>query len=168
MDLFTEFQELRKILCLCPCCNTLVRVSDLHLRIMGAGVKTWLDDYERKQLLLAKKVEAFDEKEDKLREKAVEKGRKEAQRVFNNAISPEFKSLKLDPFDLKPILNPVDFIAFNGMNRLETVNNLTLLWKRSDIPSLNPVRKQIQDAIAHKRFEWKVARIDEKGSIIFE
>src|SRR3989338_8622101 len=113
MELFEEFQELRKILCLCPCCGELVRVSDLKLKVKGSKINTWLDDYERKQQLLANKVESFEEKKSKLREKAVEIGRKEAHRVFNNAISPEFKALKLDPFDLKPIFNPIDFIAFN-------------------------------------------------------
>ena len=158
----------RKILCLCPCCRKLVRVSDLKLKVKGSKVNTWLDEHERKQQLLEKKVESFGEKEAKLREKAVEMGRKEAQRVFHNAISPEFKALKVDPFDLKPIFNPVDFIAFNGMNKSEAIDNITLLWKKEDVPILNSLRLQIKDIIAHKKFEWKVARIDERGGIVYE
>jgi len=43
-----------------------------------------------------------------------------AERVFNQAILPSFKALKLDPFDMKPLLNPVDFVAFKGMTRKST------------------------------------------------
>jgi hypothetical protein len=43
---FEEFQLFRKILCVCPCCGELVRLSDLRLKTKGEVEKTWLDDYE--------------------------------------------------------------------------------------------------------------------------
>lgn len=101
-ELFEEFQEFRKILCVCPCCGDLVRVSDLRLKVKGSAIGTWLDDYEKKNQKLDKKEEQFNEGEEELREIAREKGRKEAEKVFNDAISPALKALKLDPFDVKP------------------------------------------------------------------
>ena len=67
-ELFKEFQEFRNILCLCPCCGDLVRVSDLRLKAKGPAPTTWLDDYEKKSQAMDKKEENFDEKEQKLRE----------------------------------------------------------------------------------------------------
>ena len=128
-ELFKEFQEFRKILCVCPCCKDIVRVSDLKLRTKGPAARTWLDDYDKKDLILGKKEERFEEREGKLRELAREKGRKAAAKVFNKAISPAFKSLKLDPFDVKPILNPVDFVVFKGMNKKEEVNEMIFYHK---------------------------------------
>lgn len=56
-ELFKEFQEFRKILCICPCCGDLVRVSDLKLKVKGPASRTWLDDYEKKSLILDKREE---------------------------------------------------------------------------------------------------------------
>ncbi len=166
--LFKEFQEFRKILCVCPCCGELVRVSDLHLKVKGPTLKTWLDDYENKCQILKKKEGKFEEIEGKLRDKAHEKGRKEAQKVFNNAISPAFKALKYDPFDVKPILNPVDFVVFSEMNKKNCVSEIIMLSKKCINPQLNLIRKQVKIAINKNRYDWQVARIDEKGCISFE
>ncbi|MBU0536461.1 MAG: hypothetical protein KKE20_05820 [Nanoarchaeota archaeon] len=167
-ELFKEFQEFRKILCVCPCCGDLVRVSDLHLKVKGPAAKTWLDEYDKKSQAMDKKEERFDELEVKLREKAREKGRKEAQKVFNKAISPAFKALKYDPFDVKPILNPVDFVVFKGMDKKESVSDIVMLSKICKNSILNTIRKQVKDAITNKKYEWQVARIDEKGKIRVE
>ena len=167
-ELYEEFQEFRKILCVCPCCGEIIRVSDLKLRVKGKPTKTWLDEYEKKQSILNAKEEKFSEIEAKLRETATKKGRKQAEAVFNKAILPSFKALKLDPFDVKPILNPIDFVVFNGMNKKEDINNIILLSKQHDAPALTSVRKQIEQAILQKKYEWQVARIDENGKILFE
>src|SRR3972149_9644741 len=111
MKLFEEFQQFRKILCVCPDCGTIVRVSDLKLKTKCGGEKTWLDDFEAKSRLIDGKEEKFEQIAEKLRESSVKKGRKEAEKHFNKVINPAFRSLKLDPFDIKPVLNPIDFIV---------------------------------------------------------
>ena len=58
-NLFEGFQEFRKILCVCPCCGELVRVSDLRLKATGSTSKTWLDDYDKKSLEMEKKEEVL-------------------------------------------------------------------------------------------------------------
>ncbi len=167
-ELFREFQEFRKILCICPCCGKLVRVSDLRLKVKGITTKTWLDEYQKKEQEILRKEERFDEREEELREIAREKGRKEAEKVFNKAILPSFKALKLDPFDVKPILNPIDFVVFKGMNKVGTISDILFLSKKDNVTSLNSVRQQIQKVVSKKDYEWQVARIDEKGNIRFE
>jgi predicted Holliday junction resolvase-like endonuclease len=167
-DLFQQFQEFRKILCVCPRCRGLTRVSDLRLKVKGPSVLTWLDSHEKKEQILARKEEKFGEIEDKLREKATERGRREAEKVFNNAICSSLRALKLDPFDIKPILNPVDFIVFNGMTKKESISEIIFLTKKDGCPSLNSVRCQIKSVILKNKYDWQVARIDEKGCILFE
>jgi len=168
IDLFGEFQQFRRILCVCPICGDLVRVSDLRLKTKGPAVRTWLDDFEIKEQRLSKKEELFGEKEGKLREKAREKGRKEAEKVFRRAICPSLKALKLDPFDVKPILHPIDFVVFKGMNKEESISDIMLLSKPYSCPSLNLIRLDIKSAVSKNRYDWQVARIDEKGNIKFE
>jgi len=167
-ELFDEFQEFRKILCICPGCGKLVRVSDLRLRTKGKVTPTWLDKFESDEWVLAKREEAFAEKEGKLREKAREKGRKAATKVINAAISPGFKALKLDPHDVKPVFHPINFLVFKGMNAKDRISDIMLLCKQYACPALTPIRRQIETAVEKENYGWQVARIDDEGKITFE
>ena len=122
----------------------------------------------RKIRLLQRKEEEFDEIEDELRQKAREKGRKQAQKVFNKAISPSFRELRYDPFDIKPVLNPIDFVVFKDMTKKKVVNDIVFLSKKLNNVGINALRKQVKQTIANEKYEWMVARIDEKGNIIYE
>jgi predicted Holliday junction resolvase-like endonuclease len=167
-DILGTFQYFRRILCMCPCCGDIVRLSDLHLRSKKAVAKTWLDNFEKKRATIEKKTEKFDEIEDKLREQARLKGRKDAQKVFNKAISDEFTALKLDPFDIKPVLHPIDFLVFKDMNKNGLVDRVILLSKDCKNQSLCKFRGQVKDAIDKKRYEWQVARINADTEISLE
>jgi predicted Holliday junction resolvase-like endonuclease len=76
--------------------------------------------------------------------------------------------LKLDPFDVKPILHPIDFVVFKGMNREETVSDIMLLTRQHNCPSINPLREQIKAAVLKNKYDWQIARIDDKGKIVLE
>jgi len=165
---FEEFQEFRKILCVCPECGEIVRVSDLRLKTKGKVKKTWLDDYELRSDQMDLKEEEFNEIESKLREAAVEKGRKKAQKVFNKAINADFRKMKLDPYDIKPILNPVDFLVFKDMNSKDTISDIVFLSKQIENPNINRLRDQVKNVIENKNYEWLVARINNTGQIKFE
>jgi predicted Holliday junction resolvase-like endonuclease len=167
-SLFEEFGELRKILCICPCCGDIVRVSDLHLKVKKPIVKTWLDTYEAKIIAMNKEEEKFNEKEQKIRDASVEKGRNEAKKIVNKVVLPIFRKLKLNPFDVKPILSPIDFLVFDGMTDKDKIKDIIFLSKISKIESLNLIRKQIKDIISKKNYTWQVGRIDDLGSLTFE
>lgn len=165
---FEEFQEFRKILCVCPECGEIVRVSDLRLKSKGRVEKTWLDDYEHRSLQMDKKEEEFNEIESTLREAAIKKGRKEAQKVFSKAIKADFRSLKLDPYDIKPILNPVDFLVFKDINSKGIISDIMFLSRKIENRNINLLRAQVKKAIEDKNYEWLVARIDNTGQIGLE
>ena len=165
---FEEFQEFRKILCVCPECGEIVRVSDLRLKTKGKVKKTWLDDYELRSDQMDLKEEEFNEIESKLRAAAVEKGRKKAQKVFNKAINADFRKMKLDPYDIKPILNPVDFLVFKDMNSKDAISDILFLSKQIENRNINLLRSQVKDVIEKKEYEWLVARINNIGQIKFE
>lgn len=163
-----ELSELRKILCICPCCGKVVRVSDLHLKVKKPITKTWLDTYESKIIKMTEEEQKFDEKEDKLRDKAKELGRKEAEKMVSKCVLPIFLKMKIDPYDVKPILNPIDFIVFDGMDKKEKINNIILLSKTSKAQLLNLTRKQIKDVVSKQNYSWQVGRIDDSGNLTYE
>jgi len=163
-----EFQEFRKILCICPCCGEMVRVSDLKIKVKKTTEKTWLDEYEAMMFKLEKAKQDFAKIESEIREKSVEKGRKAAEKVFNNCINPNFRKLKIDPYDLKPILHPIDFVVFNGMNKGNSIEEIKFFSHKSENDIIISLRNQVHKAIENKDYEWQVARISEDGSIEFK
>lgn len=165
---FQEFQEFRKILCVCPDCGKIVRLSDLKLKSKTETDTTWFDYYEYRERLISGREAEFDAVKGELREAARAEGRKQAEVVFNNAIKRDFRKMKYDPIDIKPVLNPIDFVVFQDMNKKEEITNLVFLSKKLKNPIINKLRTQVKSSIKKKSYEWLVARIDNEGKIEFE
>ena len=167
MSLFEEYQTFRRILAICPC-GKLHRVSDLQLKSKAEiKEKIWLDKFDLESNKLLIEEQAFEEQKEKLRQAEIEKGRKEAEKAFYKVVCPSLRKLKLNPFDIKPILHPIDFIAFNGMTNEESISDIQLL-AREQCATLAPIRKQIKRAVEAKKYNWQVARIDDNGNISME
>jgi predicted Holliday junction resolvase-like endonuclease len=167
-DLVQQFQDFRTILCVCPCCGDIVRISDLKIKTTGKTSRTWRDKYDHDVQKMDKMEEKFDEMEKGLRDAARERGRIAAQQVYNNAISPALKKMKYNPFDVKPVFYPIDFLVFDGMNDKEAVDELILLSRHSNSSTLNSIRDKVELAITKKNYGWQEARIDEEGKIVFK
>lgn len=166
MEFLPTFQSFRTILCVCPDCNQIHRLSDLHLRYSGKVQKTWLDTIEAKNVALGLKEEKFAEKEGKMREVAAERGRKKVGTAIQKLIVPEISRLKLNPYDIKLITHPIDYVVFDGMNDND-LKKIIFLSSRTKSPDLSSLRRQIEKAVRDKQFEWQVARFAE-GKIEIE
>ena len=159
------FQDMRTILCICPCCGELVRASDLHLSAHGKAPKTWLDDYETELRELNEKEEKFDAKASEIRAKAIKRGR---SRVIEKACSCLDSSLakhKYNPYDIKALFHPVDFIVFNGLNTGGALKDITFLTRtrRGDL-----LQKSVQESVKDGSYSWKVARVTDDGGVEFK
>jgi predicted Holliday junction resolvase-like endonuclease len=165
---FEEFQLFRKILCVCPCCGELVRISDLHLKDKKPVEKTWLDDYEAEDRELAEKEDAFKQQEKALKAEANAKGLLQAQKTFQDAICPSIRKMKFDPRDIKPILNPIDYVVFRGMSENNSISDIIFLTREHQCTTLNGVRCQIKKAIENEKYDWQVARMEDTGKIVVE
>jgi len=167
-EIFQDLQEFRKILCVCPCCNYFYRISDLHLKTKGRIKKTWLDSLENRYFELNKLEEEFDGKEKELRKKYRELGRKKAEQDFIKSVSPSFRKLRVNPFDIKPIFYPVDFIIFDGMEKKEDIQNVIFLSKLCGSSTINELRKQVSNVVKTQNYEWQEGKIDNEGNIEFK
>ena len=161
------FQQFKRILCMCPKCETLVRFSDLHLRAKGKAPKTWLDSYEFNTQKVEDQESKFDEKEDEIREKARQRGRAKVPIIVRKSMDTQFAKLKYDPYDIKPLLHPVDFVVFDGMNK-KIMNNVVLLSRHSTNQYLQGLQKSAARVVENKMYYWKVARVSIDGQIQFE
>jgi len=165
MDSFLQtFNQLKIIHCMCPKCDNIMRVSDLRIHSKGTTAKTWLDTFEAVEKRLEKKEEKYEDEEESIRQKAVERGRRQVPKLIKKSINKQFANLKLDPYDIKAILHPIDFVAFNGMNN-GNVRNVTLLTNRTKNSHLQKLHKGIAKAVKNKAYDWKVLRVLHDGEV---
>lgn len=167
-ELLNIFQSFRKILCLCPCCGELLRLSDLHLRYTGKAPKTWLDIYEQKLIALQRREELFEEKERELRDKSIERGRKKVPRLIERCLCPEFRKMKYDPYDIKAIMHPVDFVVFDGLNQESEIKSITFLSRKPSSQEQIKIIESMRKTINNNNYDWRVARITLDGKVNFE
>ena len=175
-DSFVDiFQQLKTILCLCPNCSSLLRVSQLlHLRSTAPAPRTWLDDYDDQIKKLQNKSDSVATKEDKLhsqegemREKSRERGRKRVVSTVLKSMDDYFSKKKYNPYDIKPIIHPVDFVIFNGDNA-DQVSEVVFLSKKSNNPNLAGLQKSVGECIEKKNYDFKIVRIANEGKVTFE
>ena len=110
---------------------------------------------------------AFEEKESEMREQAKEKGRKQVPEILKNLIHTELTTLPYNPYDIKALLHPVDFVVFDGMNDKNTVNEITFLSRRSENALLSEMRHSIKETVRKGSYDWQVARVDIDGNVTY-
>jgi len=167
-DLVSVFQSFRTILCVCPCCKNIVRLSDLRLKYKGVAPRTWLDNHEMRLRRLEKKEECFKEKEKALRKAAIERGRAKVPKMICKCIDQTIASFNYNPYDIKALMHPVDFVVFNGLNGEEKLKDISFLSKKVTNDNLNRIRASLETVIGKERYDWRVARVSIDGKVELE
>ena len=88
-------------------------------------------------------------------------------KLVNQSIKKKFARLKYDPYDIKAILHPIDFVLFNGMNKGQ-VTDVTLLSSKTKNLHIQNFHKAIAEAVKEKRYDWKVLRVSQEGELEYK
>lgn len=152
---------------MCPECNALMRLSDLQLSAKGKAPKTWLDDYEKNIEKIDDKEDLFSKQEKKIRDKANERGRAQVPKLIKKSMDAKFSKLNYDPYDIKAILHPIDFVVFDGMNN-DKLKEIMLLTRKTSNSYLQELQKGIAKAVEDKKYDWKVVRVAIDGEVEYE
>jgi len=161
------FNKFKTILCLCPECQHIMRLSDLHLRSKFEAPKTWLDDYEFDKSKVKLKEEKFEQEKQQIKDVATAKGRLVVQKIVKKSLDEKFAKLNFNPYDIKVLNHPIDFVIFNG-NYDKCVRDVTLLTYKNSNPLLENLHKGIAKVIEAKAYDWKVVRISNEGEVKYE
>jgi len=181
LDLFNQFKT---ILCLCPHCSSLLRLSQLHLRSDVPSQKTWLDEYDLKKIKLGNKEEKISQKEyeqeeviKEERKKAIQRGRTKVVGIVLNSLHSTSSMMlkKYNPFDVKPITHPVDFVIFNGdyeakktNYRKKKIEEVVFFSKKSENSDILNLQKSVDECVKKKNYDFKLVRINNNGNVSFE
>ena len=108
---FSTFYNTRQsILCSCPKCNAILRLSQLYIVSEAKEKKTWLDDYEEKVRKFQEKQGVVEQEASAIKDAAVKRGREQVPKMVISSLSDKVVSTKYDPYDIKPINHPIDYI----------------------------------------------------------
>jgi predicted Holliday junction resolvase-like endonuclease len=106
----------------------------------------------------------FECEEERIRETARERGRRQLPRLLKKA-EPMFASHGYFAQDAKPLFDPIDYVIFSGLNRSSFTNNIVMF----DGPALSPgrrkVQRSIQRAIEVGKCKWRTVRMGKDGRI---
>jgi len=150
-----------------------MRFSDLRLQYAGKVPETWLDKHETTLKNQQKKEDEFKEKEKGMRKKATEKGRAQVPELVRQCFDKNLAKLPYDPYDIKALWHPIDFVIFNGLNRFnekksDVIDDIVLISKKSKDKELNGVRKTVKETVENEKYNWRIARVTDRGVITLE
>jgi len=181
LDLFNQFKI---ILCLCPHCSSLLRLSQLHLRSDVPSQKTWLDEYDLKKLKVENKEGKISQKEfehkeliKEIKNKATQRGRTKVVSTVLNSLHPISSKMlkKYNPFDVKPITHPVDFVIFDGdyeakktRYRKKKIQQVVFFSKKSENSDMLNLQKSVDECVKKQNYDFKLVRINNNGKVSFE
>jgi len=152
---------------MCPKCNEIVRLSDLQLRAKGKAPRTWLDDYQVDVEKTDELEMTFEEEKEKIKEEARERGRAQVPELVRQSLDEKFAKLHYNPYDIKALLHPIDFVVFDGMTD-EEMKNVVLLTKSTTNQYLQTIHSNIARTVEDKNYDWKVVRVSQDGQVEIE
>ena len=162
LSIFTNFKN---ILCVCPKCSNVSRLSQLYLYSAEKTARTWLDDYEDRVRSFREMEFEHDSKANEIREQAVQRGREQVPKLVSASLSESITKLKYDPYDVKPINHPIDYVVYDGMNN-DSIDNVVFLHEKN--MHLTKLHQSIENTVKNKQYDWKVARISKEGLLEIE
>ena len=167
MEELSSFTNNQMILCVCPKCRNISRFSDLRIISTKKTPETWLDGFEKKLTNFQAKEEDFSSKEAAIRKEAAEKARKQLPILIKKSLSDQIASLKFNPYDIKPILYPIDYVIYDGMEK-GAIDNVIFLHNKNKNSKMRELHKSIHTTVENEEYDWKVARISREGNLEIE
>ena len=166
-EIVSIFNQFRTVICMCPECDAFSRLSDMHIRASGKTPKTWLDEFEASDRQIMDEENEFSEQEDRVRSQAVERGRAKVPNLVRQSMHSQFTKLPYDPYDIKPLLHPIDFVVFDGMNGGK-VRDVVLLSRITNNPHMLSHQQSIKKVVESQSYDWKVVRVSIDGEVEIE
>jgi predicted Holliday junction resolvase-like endonuclease len=166
-NLFKFFSLQRQIFGVCPHTGNIFRLSDCNIYLKKKPEHDWMKKLDIEYDKISKAEQKLDETEDRIREAAKERGRREASKKTKK-IDKIFSPLKLNADDSKVIFHPVDFIVFNGIKKVSPntkLKEILLLDSKKRTPDKKRLQQSIDKVIQQDNYEWITMRVLDNGDI---
>jgi len=130
-----------------------------------------LDQRTRQLSKLVKAEAARMLKEDPKSRKLITAARREGAQKSRTALlgtlferlAPFARNFAHDPNDLRPILNPIDFVCFDGLTASGAVERVTFVEVKSGTSTPTPRQRSIEAAVQDRRVGFELWQLGERG-----
>lgn len=164
------FSLRRKVFCSCSC-GEVFRLSDTEIVERNARIpRDWLSKLEFDIQQLERKKEKLEDRFEIRREEILIAERRKAQSLCQRAVRnvvPNFYKLRINAQDIKSLLHPIRFVAFDGLTR-RAVTRITFLDTPGENREHERVQGEIRKAIQKGNVTWSTYRIDDRGGVTRE
>jgi predicted Holliday junction resolvase-like endonuclease len=142
------------------------RLSEARLFIGRPPRRTVVDELDVEERTLEAAVSRFEDKEDRIREAAREKGSLAARSRLRQ-IAKGFTTLRIDPNDVKVLFYPIQYVVFSGHSR-SGCTRIQFIDRPPRSARGDRIMESLNKTIERGDVEWRVYRIDDKGGITVE
>lgn len=97
------------------------------------------------------------------REDAVQRSRSTLLGKVFERLGPFLQRFQHDPRDIRPILDPCDYICFDGLTVNRRVERITLVEVKCGTSSPSPAQRSIVDAVREGRIGTEIWQFGERG-----
>ncbi len=139
-----------------------MRLSEVQIYSKTRAPKTWLDDYELRENKVDQKYEKFELERTKMKALGTAQGQIMVQKTIKKSLDSKFLKLNFNPYDVKVLNYPIDFVVFNGRKE-NNVTDVNLLTYKSTNKILQKLHKDIENVIQQKSYDWKEVNISKDG-----
>lgn len=157
----TYLEQSRHIFSICPECDSVSRLTDLELARRGRYSPDWLDKIEAGIDKAGQDKFALDQRARALKDAARRAAEADLLPRRLREIAPAFAKSGFDPRDVSAILDPVQFVIFEGMSSEDGVRRIVFFSRAGTGPSFESLR----EAILGRAYDWNLVRVADDGSI---
>jgi predicted Holliday junction resolvase-like endonuclease len=129
-------------------------------------VATPFDELRQAQATLCAAVGRFDEREDRIREAARQKGQLMARRRLRK-LATWCTQGRFDPNDVKVIFDPVEYVVFAGLNA-RGCSRIAFVDRPPRTSHKERVLRSLERAIKGGNVEWHTYRVTDAGDVTVE
>ena len=165
--LASYIKDQRHIFGVCNHCKGLFRLVDVKISYKTPYREDWYDEIQNEQQSWEEKIEKLKSDEKELKSIAIEKATRTKLPRLLKKIIPTFANGNLNAHDVKTIFHPIDFIAFDGLNKGD-VKRVCLMDKKTSDKWHTTIQQSISDTIKSDAMDWKTVRIGKTGEITIE
>lgn len=163
MNTVRLFQDFQRLYGFCPCCGELFRLSDARLFYKASPPRTLWDDLNDERARLERGAERLEQDTERLREQAIETGRRERDRRLNGLIS-FFHRRRIALGDMKLLFHPVDYVVFRGLGQ-RTCTAVEFLDCEPVSTTHERLQRSIERTVDAGNYSWVTMQIDDDGRV---
>lgn len=163
-DMGAYLREGRHVFSICPECAEIHRLTDLQLSFKGRYTRDWLDDLQEELAQLGQRREDLEGRQRELKAAAKQKAERRILPQVLRKVVPTIHRWGIDPRDIRPLISPVEFVAFRGMNSEDGIREVTFL----NLSGRNSLSESITESTTARRVAWATVRVRDDGVIEIE